>query len=248
MTEALDGRVIVVTGAGSGIGTATARLLAASGARVFACDLKPSDEIRQQIRESNAEIQCHTLDVRHEDEVIGAIAACVDTYGRVDVAVNCAGIAIECPLLEDTVENFDRVIDVNLRGTYLVGREAIRQMVTQGGGGRVINIASDLGYLGRAWYSGYCASKGGVLALTRSWAREFAPDILVNCVAPGPIDTPMLGPEFMSPEVRATETNIPLARIGEPDEIAGVIAFLCGPRATFFTGQALGPNGGSVMP
>ena len=116
------------------------------------------------------------------------------------------------------------------------------------GGGRVINVASDLGYFGRENFSVYCASKAGVLTLTRSWAKEFAPDILVNAIAPGPIDTDMLGPDAMSPEWREKEAQIPLARIGWPEEVAAAAVFLAGPGASFMTGQTLGPNGGSVMP
>ena len=248
MSACLDGKVAFVTGASSGIGSAAARALAAAGARVFGCDLKPLEKTFDAVRSCGGEMVGQRVDVSVEDDVVRAIEACLDALGAPDIAVNCAGTANECPSLEETVDDFDRVIAVNLRGTFLVGREAIRQMVAHGKGGRVVNIASDLGYLGRAGYGSYCASKGAVLSLTRSWAREFAPHILVNCVAPGPIDTPMLGPEFMSPEVRASETAIPLARIGAVEEVAAAIVFLSGPGATFMTGQAIGPNGGSVMP
>jgi 3-oxoacyl-[acyl-carrier protein] reductase len=105
-----------------------------------------------------------------------------------------------------------------------------------------------LGYLGREQFSVYCASKGAILALTKSWAREFAPAILVNGIAPGPIDTDMLDVANMSPEWRAKEEQIPLARIGRPEEVASVAVFLAGPAASFLTGQTIGPNGGSVMP
>ena len=108
-------------------------------------------------------------------------------------------------------------------------------------------IASELAHLGRADYSAYCASKAAVIGLTRSWAREFAPDILVNAVAPGPVDTPMLSRENMSPDVVAQETDLPLGRLGQPYEIASVIAFLAGPGASYVTGQTFGPNGGAVM-
>lgn len=248
MSSGLDGKVAFVTGVSSGIGAAAAHALAAAGARVFGCDLKPSERTCDAVRSCGGEMVGFRGDVSVEGDVIGAIGACLDSFGAPDIAVNCAGTANECPSLEETVEDFDRVVAVNLRGTFLVGREAIRQMMSHGKGGRVVNIASDLGYLGRAGYGSYCASKGAVLSLTRSWAREFAPRILVNCVAPGPIDTPMLGPEFMSPEVRASETAIPLARIGSVEEVAAAIVFLCGPGATFMTGQTIGPNGGSVMP
>ena len=121
-------------------------------------------------------------------------------------------------------------------------------MVNQGSGGRVINIASDLAYLGREQFSVYCASKAAVLSLTKSWAREFAPNILVNSICPGPIDTDMLNLENMSPEWRAKESDIPLKRIGQPEEISELAVFLAGPGSTFITGQGIGVNGGSVMP
>jgi 3-oxoacyl-[acyl-carrier protein] reductase len=139
-------------------------------------------------------------------------------------------------------------MDTNVRGTFLMGREAIRHMVEQGVSGRVINIASDLAYLGREQYSVYCASKAAVLSFTRSWAREFAPNILVNSICPGPIDTDMLKAENMSPEWLAKESDIPLRRIGQPDEISGLAVFLAGSGSTFMTGQGIGVNGGSVMP
>ena len=144
------------------------------------------------------------------------------------------------------MEDFDRLIGVNLRGAFLVGRQALHLMTLQGGG-RVINIASELAYLGRANCSVYCASKGGILAMTRSWAREFAPDILVNAIAPGPTDTAMLGPESTSPATLAKEAEIPLGRIGRPEEIAAAAVFLAGPGATFMTGQCVSPNGGAAM-
>jgi 3-oxoacyl-[acyl-carrier protein] reductase len=146
-----------------------------------------------------------------------------------------------------SIDEFDRIVRVNLRGTFLMGREGIATMKRQGGDGRIVNITSELAYLGRAEFSAYCATKAAILGLTRSWAREFAPDILVNSVAPGPVDTPMLGMESMSAQWREKETDIPLGRVGRPEEIASVIAFLAGPEATFITGQTFSPNGGAVM-
>jgi 3-oxoacyl-[acyl-carrier protein] reductase len=140
------------------------------------------------------------------------------------------------------------VIGVNLRAPFLVGQAAIRQMVRQETGGRVINISSELAYLGREDFSLYCASKAGLLGLTRSWAREFAPKILINAVAPGPTDTAMLDLDNISPEWRAKETAIPLGRIARPEEIAAVVRFLAGPEASFVTGQCYQVNGGVVMP
>jgi 3-oxoacyl-[acyl-carrier protein] reductase len=131
-----------------------------------------------------------------------------------------------------------------VRGAILVTREALPHL---GEGSRIINLASDLAYLGRPNASVYCASKAAVLALTRSWARELAPRILVNAVAPGPTDTPLLGFASLTPEQQATETAHPLGRIGKPEEVAAAILFLAGPGATLFTGQCLGANGGATM-
>jgi 3-oxoacyl-[acyl-carrier protein] reductase len=111
----------------------------------------------------------------------------------------------------------------------------------------VINLASELAYLGRARASVYCASKGGILSMTRSWAREFAPGILVNALAPGPTETPMLTGGATSPETLATEGDNPLGRVGQPAEIAAAAVFIAGPGATFMTGQCLSPNGGAAM-
>jgi 3-oxoacyl-[acyl-carrier protein] reductase len=186
-------------------------------------------------------------DVADEAQVLAMVDEVLKRLGGLDVLVNNAGILIEKPLLETTAADFDRLIGVNLRGVFLVGREALRAMSREERAGRVINIASELAYLGRANCSLYCASKGGVLSLTRSWAREFAPHILVNAIAPGPTDTPMLQPGSTTPETLAKETQIPLGRLGRPEEIACAALFLAGPGASFMTGQCLSPNGGAVM-
>lgn len=237
MTAPLTGKHAVVTGGASGIGLAIATAFAKEGAHVTVAD-RTSAKLQG--------IEAQRVDVANETEVKSLFEK-VTRQGGIDILVNCAGILIEKPLLETSVDDFDRLMGVNLKGVFLVGREALRLMVAQKRGGRVINIASELAYLGRENCSLYCASKGGVLSLTRAWAREFAPHILVNSIAPGPIDTPMLGIEQTSPETLAKESQIPLGRIGRPEEIAAAALFLAGPGGTFMTGQCVSPNGGAAM-
>jgi 3-oxoacyl-[acyl-carrier protein] reductase len=245
----LAGKRALVTGAASGIGRAIALTFAAEDARVAVADCVPQEKIEAVVAEIGAaggQAFAARADVADEAPVLSLFKAVLGRFGGLDILVNNAGILIEKPLLETTAEEFDRLIGVNLRGAFLVGREALRVMTRQGEG-RVINIASELAYLGRENCSVYCASKGGVLSMTRSWAREFAPAILVNAIAPGPTDTPMLGAEFTSPETLAKEARNPLGRIGRPEEIASAAVFLAGPGATFMTGQCVSPNGGAAM-
>jgi 3-oxoacyl-[acyl-carrier protein] reductase len=248
MTAVLSGKRALVTGAARGIGRAIAGALAAEGAAVMLADLDGAGAERgaAEIAAAGGIAFAVSADVTDEARVVAMFEVALKRLGGLDILVNNAGVILEKPLLETTAAEFDRLMAVNLRGVFLVGREGIRHLRQRGG--RVINLASDLGYYGRSDFSAYCASKSGVLALTRSWAKEFAPGILVNSIAPGPIDTEMLGAANMSAAARAQEENIPLARIGKAEEVAAVAVFLAGPGASFVTGQAIGPNGGSVMP
>jgi 3-oxoacyl-[acyl-carrier protein] reductase len=249
VTGSLAGNRALITGGASGIGRAIALSFAAEGARVAIADCARPERIETvaaEIRAAGAEAHALHADVAEEAQVLSLFDAVLARFGGLDILVNNAGILIEKPLLETTADDFDHLIGVNLRGAFLVGREALRVMVAQGEG-RVINIASELAYLGRENCSVYCASKGGVLSMTRSWAREFAPGILVNAIAPGPTDTPMLGADFTSRKTLAKEAQNPLGRIGRPEEIASAAVFLAGPGATFMTGQCVSPNGGAVM-
>ncbi len=230
---------VLVTGAGRGIGAACARAFAATGARVAVADLAAPV----------AQGPAFACDVSDEAAVTAMADGLRAEWGGLDVVVHCAGIIHEAPLLDTPVADFDRVIAVNLRGSFLVGRAAIGLMTPDAANPpRVLMIASDMAHYGRETFSPYVASKRGVLGLVRSWAREFAPDILVNAICPGPIDTDMLGAAHMSAEWRAKELAIPLARFGQPQEIAALALFLAGDGGRYFTGQGIGPNGGSVMP
>lgn len=242
----LSGKHAVVTGGASGIGRATAIAFAQEGCQVTIADYASEASIADAVKATGNGAQGRQVNVADETDVVQLFDA-VGKSGGIDILVNCAGILVEKPLLETSVADFDRQIGVNLKGVFLVGREALRLMVTQDRGGRLINIASELAYLGRENCSLYCASKGGVLSMTRSWAREFAPKILVNTIAPGPTDTPMLGIEQTSAETLAQESNNPLGRLGRPEEIAAAALFLAGPGSTFMTGQCVSPNGGAAM-
>jgi 3-oxoacyl-[acyl-carrier protein] reductase len=249
LNATLAGKSAIVTGAASGIGRAIAVALSQEGCSLCLVDRAPLDRITavvDAIAAAGGSALAAQADVADEGQVISAVANAASQLGNIDIVVNNAGILIEKPLLETTAADFDAVIAVNLKGSFLVGREALRHMVKQRSG-RVINIASELAYLGRANTSIYCASKGGIISMTRSWAREFAPDILVNAIAPGPTDTAMLEADSTPPETLAKETDIPLGRIAQPEEIAGAAVFLAGPGATFITGQCISPNGGAVM-
>jgi len=222
---------VLVTGAANGIGRATAQAFREAGAHVEGLDLQEGENI----------IAC---DLRREQDVVRAVAAAVKMLGGLDVLVNNAGILREAALGDVTAEDIDQHFAVNVRGMILVTREALPHLKD---GARIINLASELAYLGRANASVYCASKAAVLGLTRSWAREFAPRIRVNAVAPGPTDTPLLDFNSLTPEQQAKETAHPLGRIGKPEEVASAILFLASPQASLFTGQCLGANGGATM-
>jgi len=251
MSGDLAGRRALVTGASRGIGRAIAQAFAGEGAHVaiaYGASPAKAEETVASITAAGGQAFPVHLDVSDEASIASGFAESLEGLGGLDILVSNAGVMLEKPLLETTAADYDRVMGVNLRGVFLVGREGLRILRGQGEGGRVINVASDLGYFGRENFSAYCASKAGVLTLTRSWAKEFGPDILINAIAPGPIDTDMLGPEAISAEWRVKEAQIPLERVGQPEEVAAVAVFLAGPGASFMTGQTIDPNGGSVMP
>ncbi|MCV6593434.1 MAG: SDR family oxidoreductase [Silicimonas sp.] len=234
----LTGQVALVTGAAQGIGAAVVAALAEAGAQVIASDINPIGV--------GAQTRAIPCDVSDADDVARLFYDIAAHEERLDCVVNAAGILSEASILETTPEAFDRTIGVNLRGSFLIAQGAARMMVPAGRG-RILLVASELAYLGRADFSAYCASKAGVVGLTRSLAHELAPHIQVNTIAPGPVDTPMLALENMSQDWIDKEFDVPLKRIGRPEEIGALARFLCGPDAGFFTGQTLSPNGGAVM-
>jgi 3-oxoacyl-[acyl-carrier protein] reductase len=240
----LAGKTACVTGGSRGIGRAICLALADLGAEVGFCHFNDteSDVTLAEINDRTRGFAM-SADVADELAVDGFFDAAGEALGTPDILVNNAGILAEGPLAETEADAFDRVIAVNLRGSFLASRAFVRRAE----GGRIINIASDLGVLGRENMVAYTASKGAIISMTRSLARELAPGFLVNAVAPGSTETDMTSPENMSPEAIAKDLDTPLARFGQPYEIAEMVAYLAGPQSGFITGQCFGVNGGSVM-
>lgn len=246
----LAGRVALVTGAATGIGRATALALAHAGAAVAVNHLRQPDAAAQLVRELEAlgaRAAAFDADVTRAAEVAQLLPAVERTLGPVDVLVNNAGVILEKPLTDTSEDEWDRLLAVDLKSVFLTARAVLPGMRARGRGA-IVNIASDLGVLGRANFTAYCAAKAGVIGLTRALAREVAPHIRVNAVAPGAVHTAMVSPELMSADSLAQELSVPQGRIAEPAEIAASVVFLASDLARFYCGQVLGPNGGSVMP
>ncbi|MCU0869032.1 MAG: SDR family oxidoreductase [Burkholderiales bacterium] len=245
----LAGRVAVVTGAASGIGRASAIALAAAGARVVASDRVDDAALRDTVATivaAGGVAEAFACDVTVRAQVDALMAHADTRPGPLAISVHCAGVLQEKPFVDTTDADWDHIVGVDLTGVFLCCRAALARMAPRGSGS-VINIASELGFLGRAQSAPYCAAKAGVVGLTRSLAREFAPAVRVNGIAPGPIDTPMLSAQFMQPETLAKERDIPAQRFGRPDEVAATVVFLASDLASFYFGQMLGPNGGAWM-
>lgn len=246
-TMSLQGRTALVTGAATGIGRACALRLAQAGAFVWVNHLGQADAAGAVVREIVL-AGSHAQAVEADVSDAAAVQRMADAVGAVDVLVNNAGIIQEKPFLETTEADWDRMLAVDLKAVFLVCRAVIPDMLSKGQGA-IVNIASDLGILGRERYAPYCAAKAGVIGLTKSLAREFAPQqIRANAVAPGPVATAMVSLEHMSAEWVEKELAIPQHRLGAPEEIADTVLFLASDLSRFYTGQVLGPNGGSVMP
>ncbi len=245
----LSGQVACVTGGATGIGRAIAAALAASGARVAVNHHGQDDLVANVvggIRNEGGLAQAFDADVADSVAVAAMVARIESDLGPIDILVNNAGILLEKPFLEIAEAEWDRVIAVDLKSVFLCTQAVLRRMAPRGRG-CIINIASELAYLGRAEFTAYCAAKAGVVGLTKSLAREFAPHIRINGIAPGPTETAMLSLDLISPEWRAKELAIPAGRAAQPDEIAATAVFLASEHARFYCGQMLSPNGGALM-
>lgn len=246
---ALQGRVALVTGAATGIGRATALAFAQAGARVAINHLGRAEEalaLAAEIEALGGQACVVAADVTRAWEIAAMCEQIRQTFGPVELLVNNAGIIQEKSLLDTSEEEWDRMLAVDLKSVFLVSKAVLPAMLARGQG-VIINVASDLGLLGRSQFSAYCAAKAGVIGLTRAMAREFAPHIRVNAIAPGAVNTAMVAPAAMSAQSLAQELAVPQQRIAEPQEIAATALFLASDLARFYCGQVLGPNGGSVM-
>jgi NAD(P)-dependent dehydrogenase (short-subunit alcohol dehydrogenase family) len=241
VTDTFEGRTALVTGAARGIGHATALLLRARGARVVATDI--SETVHALAGEGMVTL---TGDIAEEETARRSVELALTTFGRLDVLVNNAGRTMNCPLIDMSVEDWDDIMSINARGTFLHSREAVRAMLA-GEGGAIVNVASIVAAVAMKDTAVYAASKGAIAQLTKVIAVEYGTrGIRANAVAPGVIETDIL--EGIVPDSRAALASHgsahPLGRVGQPRDIAEIIAFLASPASAFMTGALIMADGG----
>ncbi|AIY11081.1 3-oxoacyl-[acyl-carrier-protein] reductase [Paenibacillus polymyxa] len=249
MSKALSGKIALVTGASRGIGRSIALALAEAGANVavnYAGSEAAATEVAELIRAKGVEAITVQANVGRAEEADQLIKDVVGAWGKIDILVNNAGITRDNLIMRMKEEEFDQVIETNLKGVFNCLKAATRPMMKQRSG-RIINISSVVGVLGNAGQANYVAAKAGVIGLTKSSARELASrGITVNCVAPGFIDTEMT--QVLADDLRDNMlSGIPLARLGRPEEIADVVLFLASDASSYMTGQTLHVDGGMYM-
>ncbi len=238
----LEGKVALITGAGSGIGRATAMLFAKEGAGVVVADYRPEggEETVQMIRDAGGRAESVATDVRQSADVQKAIQRTLDVFGQLDILHNNAGVMTVCLLGEVTEEEWDNVLDTNLRGAFLGTRYALPVMLKQGGG-VIINTASIMGFNAQANVSPYCVSKAAIIMLTKATSAEYARlGIRANCICPGFIKTPMTQPWEAAVDIEKS----PPGKYGEPEDVANAALYLASEDARYVTGSALVVDGG----
>ncbi|TCM50746.1 meso-butanediol dehydrogenase/(S,S)-butanediol dehydrogenase/diacetyl reductase [Rhizobium sp. PP-F2F-G48] len=261
MTESVQGKVVIVTGSGRGIGAGIARDLAAKGAKLVIADVNgdAAKAVASAISAEGGAAHAAAADVSDRASVKALIDETVSRFGRLDVMFNNAGISQTCPFLDVTEDDFNRIMKINGLGVLIGTQEAARQMIAQGGGGKIINTASIAGKQGYPLFAHYCASKFAVVAITQAAARALADHrITVNCFGPGVVATELwqqLDREFMEhgltsrPEQAINEfsQSILLGRVSVPKDITGVTTFLASPASDYITGQTVMVDGGMVL-
>ncbi|MFT9497558.1 3-oxoacyl-ACP reductase FabG [Anaerosolibacter sp.] len=244
----LKDKISIITGAANGIGEAAAIKFAQEGAKVMVCDINEAgvQNVVKKIEEMGGEAVVFQVDVTNKESIEAMVSQIMDKYGRIDILVNNAGIISDAQLNKMTDEQFDRVIDVNLRGTYLCTRAIVDIMIAQNSGS-IINTSSIVGIYGNFGQTNYAATKFGVIGMMKSWAKELGrKGIRANAVCPGFIATSILDP---MPEkvIKAMEDKVPLKRLGKPEEIANVYAFLASDEASYVNGAVIEVSGGVVI-
>ena len=246
----LTGRRVLVTGGSRGIGAACCRLFARAGATVgvhYGRQRDTAEALRAQLEPPTSGGHLALgADLSVPDEVEGLFERLTNEWGGLDCLVNNAGVWRRNPLAELDAEELESTWQINLRGVFLCGQRAL-PLLERSPNGNIINISSTAGQRGEAFYSPYAASKGAIIALTKSWSTELAPGIRVNAVAPGWVDTEMCIEPFADGGREAIEASIPLGRVASPEDIAGSALFLASPLARHITGEVVNVNGGSVL-
>ena len=246
--QRLKNKISIITGAAQGIGLATALKFAEEGAIVVICDVKQAaiDEAVRQCQALDAQAVGYVMDVTQRGTVDAVVAKVKAQFGRIDVLVNNAGITQDARLVKMTIEQFDRVIDVNLRGVFHCTQAVADTMVAQGQG-VILNASSVVGIYGNFGQTNYAASKFGVIGFTKTWSRELGPKgIRVNAVAPGFVVTPILA-TIPDNVLKDMESRVPLKRLGQPEEIANVYAFLASDEASYVNGAVIEVSGGMTV-
>jgi NAD(P)-dependent dehydrogenase (short-subunit alcohol dehydrogenase family) len=245
-TKRFEGKTAFITGAASGIGRATAVAFAAEGARVVVTDRVEAalQETAEYVKESGGEVLAIACDVSKPEEIEAAVAQAVNTFGRIDCAFNNAGVENKAtPLHEIELEEWDRILSINLRGTFVCMKHEIAQMVRQGSG-VVVNTSSGAGIRGVAGGASYAASKHAMIGMTKSAALDYAKqNIRVNCVLPGNIATPMMD-RFTGGDIQKAIDLEPVGRLGKPEEIAEAVLWMCSDLGGFVTGASIVVDGG----